>query len=196
MTLSSHIVDSHISDFESRMKDIVKLDPPTTIVIADHSTLSEVSMGTLLVRVTDAQYFTHDMLLPAMNIPGLDRYLFLGGTVSLKGVNMIIAKQSYLDVGQVQVPIRKDTDCPPIDYLGLKLAHPPNGSSAPDEGYLGALTTDGVDYGLPSYQEQSLGDGCLSHNRGTAIHRDIYGGARSLSATDYQYNFSSWRSPN
>ena len=66
------------------MKDIMKLDPPATIVVAGHSTLRGVSMGTLIVRVTDAQGFLHDMLLPAMNVPGLGRHLFLGRTATLK----------------------------------------------------------------------------------------------------------------
>ena len=55
-------------------------------------------MGTLTVRVTDAQGFLHDILLPTMHIPGLDHHLFLGGTVALKGVNAVIAKGSYLNV--------------------------------------------------------------------------------------------------
>ena len=68
---SSHFVYSNlIGDIESRITDIVKLGPPATIVVAGHSTLRGVSMGSLTVRVTDAQEFLHDMLLPAMNGPG------------------------------------------------------------------------------------------------------------------------------
>ena len=120
---SSHFVDSNrIGDIESRMKDIVKLDPPATIVVAGHNTLRGVSMGTLTVRVTDAQGFLHDMLLPAMNMPGLGRHLFSGGMAALKGINAVMAKESYLDVGQFKIALRKDTECPTIDYLDLELA--------------------------------------------------------------------------
>ena len=104
------------------MKDIVKLDPPATIVVTGHSTLRAVSMGILTVRVTDAQGFSHDMLLPAMNVPGLDRHLFPGGTVALKGLTKVIAKESCLDVGQFKIPLHTDTECPTIDYLDLDLA--------------------------------------------------------------------------
>ena len=44
----------------------------------------------------------------------------------LKGVNTVIAKESYLDVGQFKIPLRKDTECPIIDYLDLEVA--PRGS--------------------------------------------------------------------
>ena len=74
---SLHFVDSNvIGEIDSRMKNIVKLDPPATIVVAGHSTLSGISMGTLIVRVTDVQGFLHDLLLPAMNVPRLSRHLF------------------------------------------------------------------------------------------------------------------------
>ena len=120
---SSHFVDCNlIGDIESRMKDIVKLDPPATIVSAGHRALRGVSRGILTVRVTDAQNFLHDMLLPAMNVPGLGRHLFSGGMTALKGIYTIIAKESYLDVGQFTIPLRKDTECRTIDYLDLELA--------------------------------------------------------------------------
>ena len=81
----SHFVDSHlIVDIESRMKNIVKLNPPATIVVAGNTTLSGVSIGTLTVPVTDAQSFLHDMLLPAINVPELGRHMFSGGTVASK----------------------------------------------------------------------------------------------------------------
>ena len=79
-------------------------------------------MGTLIVRITDAQGFVHGMLLPAMNVPGLGHHLFSGGTAELKGINTVIAKESYLDVGQFKLPLRKDTECPTINYLDLELA--------------------------------------------------------------------------
>ena len=79
-------------------------------------------MGTLTVRVTGTQGFLHDMLLPAMNVPGLGRHLFSEGTAALKGINTVIAKESYLDVRQFKIPLRKDTECPTLDYLNLELA--------------------------------------------------------------------------
>ena len=90
---SPHFVDSHLKgDMESRIKDIVIHDPPVTVIVAGHSTLSRVSIGTLTVRITGAQGYIHDMLLPAMNMPGLSRQLFSGGKAALKGVKMIIIK--------------------------------------------------------------------------------------------------------
>ena len=69
----SHFVDSDlIGDIESRVKNIVKPDPLVTIIVAGHSMLSGGSIDTLTARVTDAQGFLPDMLLPAMNVPGLD----------------------------------------------------------------------------------------------------------------------------
>ena len=100
----------------------MKLDPPATIVVAGHGTLRGVGMGTLTVRVTDGQGLLLDMLLPAKNVPGLDRHLLSGGTAALEGINTVITKKSYLDVGQLKIPLRKDTECPSIDYLDLELA--------------------------------------------------------------------------
>ena len=78
-------------------------------------------MGTLSFRVTSAQVFFDDMLVPDMNVPGLSRNLFLGGTAGLKGVNTVIANEPYLNVGQFKIPQREDTQCPTIDYLDLEL---------------------------------------------------------------------------
>ena len=85
---------------------IVKLDPPATIVVTGHNTFSGVSMGTLTVCVTDAQGLIADMLLPAMNVPGLGRHQFSGGAAALKGVNTSFTKQSYLDDGYLNKPLR------------------------------------------------------------------------------------------
>ena len=103
------------------MKDIVKLDPLASIVVAGHSTPSGVYMATFTVRVTGAQGFLHDMLLPVMNVPRLGCHPFLGGMAALQGANTIIAKEPYLDVGQFKIPLRKDTDYPTINY-NLELA--------------------------------------------------------------------------
>ena len=121
--ISSHFVDSHlIGDVKSCRMGNVKLDPSATIVVAGHSTFSGVSMGTLTVCVTDAQGLIADMLLPAMNVPRLGRHQFWGGAAALKGVNISITKQSYLDDGRLNKPLRYDTDCPTIIYLDLELA--------------------------------------------------------------------------
>ena len=70
----------------------------------------------------------------------------------------------------------------------------PNGSSVSDEGHFGAQNTDGVGSGLPMFQEGGHGGCRSSRNRGTAVYRDIYAGARSSGATNYSF-FSSWRMP-
>ena len=104
------------------MKDIVKIDPLETIVVDGHSMLSGVNMGTLTVRVTDTQDFLHDMLLPAMNVPGLGLHLISGGMVALKAINTVIAKKSHHDVDQFKISLRTDIDCPTIYYLDIELA--------------------------------------------------------------------------
>ena len=98
------------------MKGIVKLDPPSMIVVAGHSTLRGVSMGTLTGGIAAAQGFLRDMLLLAMNVPRLDPRLF-----SLKRVNMVITNEPHLEVGKFQISVRKDYDCPTINYLSLEL---------------------------------------------------------------------------
>ena len=75
------------------MKDIMELNPPATIVVAGHSTLSGVSIGTLVVCVIEAQGFFQDMMLSAMNMPGLGRHLFSGRTAGLENLNTIISKK-------------------------------------------------------------------------------------------------------
>ena len=87
------------------MKDIVKLNPSVTIVVAQHTTPSGVSMGTLIIRVSDIQDLFQDLLLPAMDVPELGSHLFLGETVAQKGVNLVTAKESYFDVGQFKIPL-------------------------------------------------------------------------------------------
>ena len=119
--VSLHFVDSHlIGDIESRMKDFVKFDPSATIVDSGRSTISVFSMSTLTVCATDAKGSFHDLLLPAMNMSGLGRHLFSGGMMALERVNTAIAKESYLDVGQFKLPLRKDTDRPKMNYINLK----------------------------------------------------------------------------
>ena len=104
------------------MKDIMKLDPPATIVVAGHSTLRRASMATLTVRVTNIQGFFHDMLLLVKNVTGLCRHLFSGGTAALEGINTVFAKELYLDVGQSKIPQREDIEYLTLDYLDLELA--------------------------------------------------------------------------
>ena len=79
-------------------------------------------MRTLTVRVTNAQNFLHDILLPTINVLGLVRHLFSGGMAASKEVKTVITKESYLNVGQFKIPPHKDTKCPTIDYLDLELA--------------------------------------------------------------------------
>ena len=105
----------------SRMKDIIKVNSPAMTAIAGHSILSGVSMGTLTVRLTDAQGLIHDMVLPAMNVLGLGRHMILRETAALKWVNTITVKQSYFDVVHFKVPLRIKPYCPTIFYPNLDL---------------------------------------------------------------------------
>ena len=129
-------------------------------------------------------------------MPGLGRYLFSEETAALEGVNTVIAKEPYVDVGQFKVLLRKDTECPTVDSLDLELA--PRGNyqtkvAFPTKRHLGAHNIDRVNCGLPTSQEWGHGGGRPSRNSGTAVHRDNYSGARSPDATEY--SFSSWRAP-
>ena len=146
-------------------------------------------MSTLTARATDAQGFIHNMLLLTMNVPRLGCHMFSGGTVALKGVNTIIAKQSYLNVGQFNnTSSEKTVTAPPSTTSNSSLPQPQNRSSVPDEGHLGALPTDEADFGLPPSQERGHGDGCRSRNFGKAVHRDIYGGVRYPGTTDDSFS--------
>ena len=68
-----------------------------------------------------------------------------------------------------------------------------DGSSVLDKGPFGAHNTDKVVSGFPTSQGQSHWGGRPSRDSGIAVLRDIYGGARSPSATED--SFSSWRAP-
>ena len=59
------------------------------------------------------------MLLPATIAPGLGRHLFLGGLAATRGVTMIIAKNSFLDMGAFTVPLREDSLCSTLDHVDL-----------------------------------------------------------------------------
>ena len=81
---SLHFLQNHlIGDIRLRIKITVKLNSSVKIAVTDHSIFSG-SMGTLSVRVANAQDFLHDMVLPAMNVPGLGRHLFQEGRWHLK----------------------------------------------------------------------------------------------------------------
>ena len=96
------------------MKDIVKLDAPTTTIVAGHSMLIRVSMGTLTIRGIDTQGCLHDMMILAMDMSGLCCHLLSGGTAALKGGITIIANEPYLYVGQFKIPLRKYEGFPKI----------------------------------------------------------------------------------
>ena len=57
-----------------------------------------------------------------MIVPGLGRHLFSGGTAAAKGVNVVIAKRSYLDLRDFKVPRRKDDYCCTLDHFDLTTA--------------------------------------------------------------------------
>ena len=188
---SSHFIDNElIGDIELLMKGIVKIDPPPTIVVAGHSTLRGVSIGTLTVRATDAQGFLHDMLLPTINVPGLGRRPFSGGTTVLEGINRVIVKESYLDVSQFKIPLHKDTECPTPLELASRGDYQ-TGASFLTRVALGRTILTGST--LASTLLSGHGGGPPSCNSGTSVYRNIYGGARSPDATDY--SFSLWRAP-
>ena len=66
----------------------------------------------------------HSVQLPVTIVPGLDRHPFSGASAATRGVNMIIAKNSCLDMGAFTVPLRKDSHCSTLDHLDLSTDAP------------------------------------------------------------------------
>ena len=59
----------------------------------------------------------HSVQLSVTIIPKLERHLFRGELASLKEANMIIAKNSYLDMGAFIIPLRIVNHCSTLDHL-------------------------------------------------------------------------------
>ena len=62
------------------------------------------------------------MQLLVTTMPELGWHPFSGGTAAAKGVDMVIAKHSYLDLGDFTVPLRKDNHCATLNHLDLTTA--------------------------------------------------------------------------
>ena len=61
----------------------------------------------------------HSVQLTVAVVPGLDRYLFFEGLAATRGVTMIIATNSYLDMGAFAIPLRKGSHCSSLHHLDL-----------------------------------------------------------------------------
>ena len=117
---SSHLIDNKLlPSIELKMNHYVQLDPPVTINVAGNHRLYGVGQGVLVVRVLDHICSKHSVLLPVTIVPGLGRHPFSGGSAATRGVNMIIAKNSYSDMGAFSVPLRKDSHCSTLHHLDL-----------------------------------------------------------------------------
>ena len=104
------------------MINYVYLAPPVTIDVAGNHRVFGVGRGVLMVNVVNHQGSTHPAQLPVTILPGLGRHLFSWETAAVKGVNMVIAKRSYLDLGDFKVLLRKDGYCCTLDHLDLTTA--------------------------------------------------------------------------
>ena len=119
--VSSHFIDNTLlPGIEHKMNHYVQLDPPVTTVNGEgNHRLYGVGQGVLVVQVLDHIGSKHSVQLPVTVVPGLGRHLFSGGSAATRGVTMIIATNSYLDMGAFTVPLRKDSHCSSLHHLDL-----------------------------------------------------------------------------
>ena len=94
---SSHFIDNQLlPGIELKINHYVHLNPPVTINVAGNHRLYGVGQGVLVVQVLDHLGAKHSVQLPVTIVPGPSRHLFSRGSAAMKGVNMTIAKNSYL----------------------------------------------------------------------------------------------------
>ena len=91
------------------MNHYVQLDPPVIINVGGNHRLCGVGQGVLFVLVSDHIGSKHSVQLPVTVVPGLGTHLFSGGSAATRGVTMIIATNSYLDMGAFAIPLSKDS---------------------------------------------------------------------------------------
>ena len=72
------------------------------------------------MEVEDQQGTKHPIQLPVTIVPGLGR-LFSGGSAATKGVSVVIAARSYLDLGNFKVNLRTEENCSTLTYLDLAI---------------------------------------------------------------------------
>ena len=117
---SSHFIDNQLlTGIEHKMNHCVQLDPPVTINVAGNHRLYGVRQGVLVVQVLDHIGSKHSVQLPVTVVPGLGRHLFSGESVATRGVTIIIATNSYLDMGAFAIPLRKGSHCSSLHHLDL-----------------------------------------------------------------------------
>ena len=108
---SYFIGDQLLLSIKLKMNHYTHLNPPVTINVAGNHRLYGLGQGVLVVQVLDHVGSKHSAQLPVMIVPGLGRHLFPGRSAATKGVNTIIANNSYLNMGAFTVPPRKDGHC-------------------------------------------------------------------------------------
>ena len=96
---SSHFNDNQLlPGIEPKMNQYVQQDLPETVNVAGNHRLYGVGRGVSAVQVLNHIGSKHSVQLPVSIVPGLGRHLFSGGSAGTRGVNMIIAKNSYFEV--------------------------------------------------------------------------------------------------
>ena len=115
---SSHFINNQLlPGIQHKMNHDVQLDPPVIINVAGNHRLYGVCQGVLVVLVLDHIGSKHSVQLPVTIVPGLGRHIFSRGSAAARGVTMIIATQSYLDMGAFAIPLCKDSHCPSLYHL-------------------------------------------------------------------------------
>lgn len=104
------------------MINYVNLDPPVTITVAGSHRLSGIGKAVLVVIVVDHLGAKHSVQLLVTIVPGLGRHSFAGGKTARKRVNMVVSNNSYLDLGEFQVPLRKGNNSSTLGHLDLNTA--------------------------------------------------------------------------
>ena len=89
------------------------------INVAGNHRLYGVDQGVLVFQVLDHIGSKHSVQLPVTVVPGLGRHLLSGGPAAARGVTMIIATKSYLEMGAFAIPLRRDSHCSSLHHLDL-----------------------------------------------------------------------------
>ena len=101
------------------MNHYVQLDPPVTINVGGKYRVYGVGQGVLVVQALDHIGCKHSVQLPVTAVPGLGRHQFSGKSAATRGVTMIIATNSYLEMGAFTVPLRKDSHRSSLHHIDL-----------------------------------------------------------------------------
>ena len=101
------------------MNYYLQLDHLANINVAGNHRRYGVDQGVLFVQVLDHLGSNRSVQLPVTVVPGLGRQLCSGGSAATRGVTMIIATKSFLDMGAFAIILRKDSHGSSLHHLDL-----------------------------------------------------------------------------